>query len=124
MNGKQALTKARAILGDRAQIRVDDGALAGDDRAAAIDAERLQRTETKTAEERMTARRAEVLAADAEYQQLKRAHADSKKRLDALCGAAIRRRVTIVTDQGFFYSVKAEADNFADAIDALQRRAS
>jgi len=124
VNARQFAVKARAILGEKAGYRVDNGALTGDERDAALDAARQQRDHAKALAEARDARAAELLAADERFQQLKaEAHGAAVER-DRLQGLAHRRRVTVGCVGALFFSVRAEADNFADAIEKLQGRAS
>ena len=118
MTAAQALAKARKLLGPKALVRFDAKAPAGLEREINLANLKATAIEVKAAEEAMNARRAEVLRADAEYQRLKLEHAALVKRRDSI-PSWHQRRVTIGTDGGFFFSVKAEGDNYAEAVAAL-----
>ena len=123
MNATQALAKARKLLGKAAFIRVNDKAPVGDVREQ-MHTDWLAAKDAQTAaQDALDARRAAVLKADAEYQQLKCDLAAAKERTEGLCGFN-RRRVEIGSSGGMFNTIHADGDNFTDALDALAAKRS
>jgi hypothetical protein len=135
MTAAQALAKARAILGPTAAIFVNERALVGEMREAALQV----RAEVDAATKAKNARFVEILAADAEYQRLVDACADAERREVRMLAARMpsphQRRVLIGTAsepslqrvvvnkvlKTVFKEVCA-GDNFTEAIEVLRSR--
>lgn len=125
MNQKQAFAAAATLLGvsvTKVGIRVKEAALVGDDREQARDEARLAEEADKAASKALEARRAAILAGDAEYQGLRQARIDADKALILARARAFHRRVSILRIGEIFNEEVAEGDNFADAIDNLKKR--
>ena len=122
MNQAQALAKAMTLLGTKkVGVRVDNRALVGDDLAQMCIDANAAADERRAAEAARTARLNALLAADAEYQALKKAHAVAVERHETMRSQCHRRRIEIVRTGGMFTVVEAQGDNFEDAVAVLQR---
>jgi hypothetical protein len=122
MNSTQALAKARKLLGAKAFVRVNKGALAGEERQTAITAHLDALTKRTAAEEALTARRTAVLAADVEYQRLKAELAAARQAVEACRVGIFNQRVDIGTASGWFHTIHASGDNFAEALESLAEK--
>lgn len=120
MNLAQALVKAKKILGAKAYITTYPRALVGEEREAALAAQREAIAQRTAAKEARDARRSAVLAADPEYQRLKAEWIAAEARVESF-GGLYRKRVEIGTRGSLFNSIKADGDNFAEALAALEK---
>ena len=121
MNQAQALAKARKLLGAKAAIVVRNSVPVGDERRAEIEQRRIASERLIALKAERDARRAYVLNADAEYQRLRSEASALEKERDNL-HAIYHNRVTIVTADGWFNHVRAEGDNFDEAVAALEAK--
>ena len=122
MNQTQALTKARAILGKKAVIRVNKIALTGEDRERAREASRQAKAAYDAASEACSARHRAILAADVQLQELRAKRDELEHAWKASQVGVFHRRVEILRDGGFFLTHEAAGDNFDEAISDLQRK--
>ena len=117
-----AIKRLGKILGKSLGYRIDPKAPDQDDRDEAMTKLPDATAKRKTLSEQMEARRMEVLQADAEYQQLKAAHAEAKKCCDELFGITRHYRFTVGTSNGMFFLVKAQGDTWEDVIGKLTEK--
>ncbi len=64
----------------------------------------------------MEARRLAILQADAEYQQLKAAHAAAKQICEDMAAISSHYRITVGTTSSLFFHVKAQGDSWEEVI--------
>lgn len=114
-----AIKKLGKMLGKNLGYRVDPKAPTAEERAAATAEAKALSAEYKAAEEAREARLSAVLAADAEYQQLK---AETKRLRDAKDRAwSISRhfKITVGTTNSMFFHVRAEGDAWEEVIEKV-----
>ena len=123
MNRTQALAKLKKVLGKNLAYREDPAALVGDEREAAKVKREVLHDAKKLIGELRDARRAEVLAADAEFQRLKGQYERAREAADKAGAEVFGRRITVGTRSGVggfhFFNVKAEGDNWQEVVDKL-----
>ena len=119
MNRTQALAKLKKVLGKNLAYREDPAALVGDEREAAEVKRKVFRDLQKLFGELRDARRAEVLAADAEFQRLSAQYSAAREAANKASGDAYGRRITVGTSSDLFFHVKAEGDNWQEVVDKL-----
>jgi len=125
MNQNQAFNAAAKLLGvpvTKVGIRKNPDALTGDERLQAIEDAKAARAAYTAAKEARDARHQAVLDGDLEYQALKMEAADADEAMKKANGRAHGRRIVLVRCGSIFNEVVAEGDNFADAIEELQRK--
>lgn len=115
MNATQALSKARKILGPKARIEVRNSVPVGEARLAEVERRKVLSEKLKELQVARDARLNEILKADAEYQRLKLEVNTVMKERDNL-HASYHRRVRIGVDSGIGWHVRAEGDNFDEAL--------
>lgn len=103
-------------------IRVNRGALTGDARSVAVQKARDAHVAFKAAQDAQAARKAELLAADETYQQLRAATDAALAERDKWNSASLRQRVDVLRDGGWYAEICASGDTLADAIDELRRK--
>lgn len=114
-----AIKKLTKILGKSLGYRVDATAPDHDDRAEARVKLHDATLKRLALEEQMKSRKLAILQADAEYQRLKAAHAESKKHCDALYAITLRYRFTVGVMSSMFFHVKAQGDSWEKVIKKL-----
>lgn len=115
MNESEAIKAMKKLWGKKAAWRVDNKALTGEKREEMNAVVTKLKEAQNAAEDAVKARRAELLQ-DPEYQRLKESAQIARDKTATARGKAYRRRITIgCVDMGFF-NVKAEGDNWAEAI--------
>lgn len=126
MNSKQGIAALQKLYGKKAMYRVTPSALAGSEREAAIMSASALRESASSFKQALEERRAAILAADPEYQALKKAEKEEREAYERMRGKAHARRVTVgyAGGGGMFFSVTGEGDNWQQAIDAAKSKAS
>lgn len=119
MQRQEALKKLRRLLGDKLGYRVDPNAPTSNEREEARIALRDVRAEREMLGEKRQARRMAILAADADYQQLVKAHEEARKSADKLASLMHRYKFTVGTSSDMFFHVKAQGDNWEEIIAKL-----
>lgn len=114
-----AIRKLGRLLGKNVGYRVDPKAPTPDEREEAQRALPHAVQTRNDLNDRLEARRNAILQADDEYQALKLALAEAKKRADLLWSISRHRKITVGTSNGLFFSVKAEGDSWEDVIGQL-----
>lgn len=116
MNQTQALAKLKKIIGPKLGYRIDKGAPDADERERRR-AEFLRTCDLMlAADQARAARLAEVLAADAEYQRLKAAHAAAKREHEAV-PSYHRKRIMVGRVGPLFFTTLADGDCWAEVVD-------
>lgn len=108
------------LLGKRAMYRYDDTALKGEERAALLERLPAMAEAAANAKAELEARKLELLK-DPRYCALLKAYGEASKAHSDAAAKARRRRVTVGRDEGMFFCVKAEGDNWQEAIDNLKK---
>lgn len=106
------------VNGTRFFYRVDPKAPDADERERLRAEFQRTRDAMRAADDARAKRLAEVLAADAEYQRLKAAHAEAKRAHEAV-PASHRYRISVGRDHQFFISTVAEGDNWSEVVDKV-----
>lgn len=114
-----ALKKLGKILGKSLGYRVDLKAPDQDERDEAMATLREEGPKRDAISKQMEERRLALLQADPEYQRLKAAHAEVKKRCDDLLSISCRYRFTVGTTTTLFFTVKAQGDSWEQVIAKL-----
>jgi hypothetical protein len=121
MNETQAIRRLHKLLGADFGYRVDADAPVGEQRA--VLAERSARTgATKLAAREAVERRRKELLLDAEYQRLLAASQQASQDHDIAMSEMCRRRITVGRVSKLFFSVEAEADNWAEAVAMVEAK--
>lgn len=116
-----ALKKLRGLLGKKLGYRIDSKAPSPEERAAAKAELPTAIEERNKAKELRDTRYQTLLAGDTEYQSLFAAHKAARDRTDRLSGIIHRHKITVGTDEGFFFHVKAEGDSWEEVLAKLQK---
>jgi len=119
-----AIKKLGKLLGKSLGYRVDPDAPSAAERAEAKQHLPDLRAVKDQAEKAMVARRAAVLAADAEYQALIVAYRAARKDAAAAASIVSRYKFTVGTSNDLFFMVKAQGDSWEDVITKLNGKAS
>jgi hypothetical protein len=114
-----AVKKLTRILGGSLAYRVDPKAPKADDRAAARAQLADAVAKRNSLQERVAARREAILKADAEYQNLLKAHEIACKHAANLSSMMRHYKFTVGTNNGMFFVVKAEGDTWEEVIGKL-----
>lgn len=121
MNRAQAIAKLRPILGKTMAYREDPKALVGAERVAMQQTAREKNVESKALEAARDARRALVLKADAEYQDLRTRAEAARKAFEQASYYAHHDRISVGVNGSMFFSVRASGENWADVVEKLTR---
>ena len=114
-----ALKKICKLLGKKTRYRIDTKAASREERdAARAKLSNAVKARNELQEKRNDRQRA-ILAADAEYQSLLAAHKAAVENSDKLLSIMRHHKITVGTDEGFFFSVKAEGDSWEEIIEKL-----
>lgn len=124
MERAAAIKQLGKILGKNFGYRIDEKAPRKDGRDAAADRLREERPRRDALRKQMEERRAEILAADQEYQRLKTAYMESNAACDQLQSTALRYRITVGTTNSLFFHVKAQGDSWESVIAELKGKRS
>lgn len=124
MNKQQAMRELKRILGKRLMWREDPDAPVGEVREAAIAIATAARDASREASDAVNARSKALLAGDAEFQRLAAVAGKAREAMEKTRGAAHRHRITVGTDEGFAFAVKAQGDNWQDVVDQLKAKGS
>ena len=114
-----ALRKLQGLLGKSMGWRINPKAPTPEERKAARLALGPAIEERNRLRERRDARYAEILAADAEYQNLKAAHKAASEKTEQLSSHTRHFKITVGQSMGIFFQVKAEGDSWEEVIGKL-----
>lgn len=120
MNQTQALAKLKQIIGPKLGYRIDKDAPGPDERERRRAEFLRTRDAMMEADKARAERLAEVLAADAEYQRLKAAHAEAKRAHEAV-PSYHRKRITVGRVGSMFFSVVADGDCWAEVVEKASK---
>ncbi len=123
MERSVAINKLGKLLGKSLGYRMDPKAPTQEERDAAREELRAANETKKSLNERMDARRLEILQADPEYQRLKADCSEARKRCDALCSITAHYKITVGTSNGLFFHVRAQGDSWEQVIEKLTEKA-
>jgi hypothetical protein len=116
VNLAQAKAALRRLYGKKALYRYDEKAPTADERQALRERVPDLRSQREAARAARLARRDELLA-DPHYRDLLAIEQSAEKALESTLSRVRHYRVTIMTDEGFAHHVRAQGDNWQDAID-------
>lgn len=116
MNQTQALAKLKKIIGPKFGYRINKDAPGPEERERRRAEFLRTRDAMKAADEARAARLVEVLAADAEYQRLKAAHAAAKREHEAV-PSYHHKRITVGRVGSLFFTTIADGDCWAEVVD-------
>jgi hypothetical protein len=119
--GRVPTKKLVALLGKNVAWRISKTALPPEERAALSEKLPALRDLKKSAEERMNARRAELLK-DAEYQRLVAEYKAAREASEQAASKTHHRPICVGTSSGMFFMVKAEGDTWAEVIAKLEKQ--
>lgn len=120
MEQSVAIKKLRKLLGKSLGYQVDPKAPDQEQRDAARAELPVANEAKKFLNERMIARSREILQADSEYQRLKADYEEARKRSEELFSITMHYKITVGTTNGMFFHVRAQGDNWEQAINKLQ----
>ena len=116
-----ALKKLRKILGDKLGYRVDPRAPDQDDRDEAKPKLKEAQAREAQLEREMNQRKRELLEADGEYQNLKKAYEITSQYRKDLLSITMSYRFTVGISGEMFFHVKAQGDSWEEIISKLQK---
>lgn len=117
-----AVKKLTKLLGKSLGYRVDLKAPDEDDRVEARAKLKIANAERDAVSKQKEARMQEILQADAEYQRLKAAQAEARKRCDDLLAITCRYRFTAGVSNSLFFHIKAQGDSWEEVIGKLAEK--
>lgn len=126
MNRTQALTKIAKLLGvklDAIGYREYPKAPLREEREVLRGVWRAAKDVHTAATEARDSRRAEILARDDVYQRLKREAVAAEKAAEVARGSIYHHRVEVSRLKGIFNEGVADADNWAEAVEIVERNA-
>jgi hypothetical protein len=111
-----ALKKLQKVLGNKLGYRINANAPTPEEREIAK--VQLQEAVCKSIElkEKRDARYKQILAGDAEYQNLHAAHKTASEHVDKLRSLSRHYKITVGTDEGLFFRQRAEGDSWEEII--------
>lgn len=119
MEQRVALKKLGKMLGPKLGYRIDPKAPTGEER----DAARAQLSAAVSARNDLTSkrdtRRDAILAADEEFQRLRREASAAIDTVEKLGGMMRHRKITVGVSTSLFFVVKAEGDNWQEVVDKV-----
>jgi len=122
MERSVAIKKLGKLLGKSLGYRVDREAPDEDDRTEARAKLKIANAERDALGKQRETRMQEILQSDVEYQRLKAAHTEAKKRCDELCSITCRYRFTVGVSNSLFFHVKAQGDTWEQVIGKLTEK--
>jgi hypothetical protein len=123
MERNVALKKIGKLLGKKFGYRINAKAPTPEERAAARLALPAAIEERNKLKEQREARYLAILAADAEFQNLKAAHKAAAEKADRLSSKTRHFKITVGdTSSGLFFMVKAEGDSWEEIIEKLTNK--
>lgn len=118
MTPTEGQKKLRKLLGPRAAWRDTGKRTNPEDRAKSHAAWMELETKRKAAGDALNARKQQLLANDAEYQRQLAIYRESQEAQKYVGGRGYR--ITVGRDMGIAFEVRAEGDNWAEVIRALE----
>jgi len=122
MERSVAIKKLGKLLGKSLAYRVDPKAPDQDDREEARAKLQVCLRRREALGKERTARREEILMADAEYQRLKAEHEKSKNDCEELSSIMRSYRFTVGTSNSIFFTIKAQGDSWEEVIAKLTQK--
>lgn len=119
MERTTALKKLERLLGKKLAWRINPKAPTPEERETATAAFPEAAAERKRLTELREARYKAILDGDAEYQSLRAQERAARERTDNLSGIMRCRKITVGTNEGIFFLVKAEGDSWEEIIGKL-----
>ena len=116
MNQAQAMTKLRKLFGSSVAYRTDPKAKKAAERAEASARAKEVLAQRQAATEALNARRDALLAADQEYQLLKARVKTLTQEHERLRWISLATPITVGTNSGIFFSVRAQGDDWDEVI--------
>ena len=123
MERSVAIKKLEKLLGKKLAWRINPKALDAEERQAARETLTAAIAERKALQEKRDARERELLA-DPEYQQLKAAAKAAAENAERISGLTRCFKITVGTNEGMFFLVKAEGDSWEQIIEKLTAKAA
>lgn len=117
--GVKALSR---VFGKKAMWRVNDKASSAQERTDAFCALAEARAREAAAKNARDERYRAILAADGEYQTLLAEYKQATADRECLLSRSLSYRVTIGRNEGMFFAVEAQGDNWADALRQLKSK--
>ncbi len=121
MERSVAIKKLTKLLGKSLGYRVDPKAPDQDDRDEARAKLKIANAERDELDKQRKARFEQILQADAEYQRLKAAHGEARKRCDELLSISSHYRFTAGVMNSMFFMVKAQGDSWEEVIAKIEK---
>lgn len=122
MERSVALKKLSKMLGKGFGYRMNAKAPSREEREAATVELKVASAELTTLGEKLEARRKEILGADPEYQELRKATEAARKRRDNLNGIRYSQKICVGNSNGLFFRVAAEGDSWEEVITEVKRK--
>lgn len=117
-----ALKKLTKMFGRKLGWRIDPKAATPEQRAAA----KAKMAEAVASREALKAKKEEryraILAADGEYQRLSADYKEARDRADNLFSIQHHKKLTVGTNEGLFFLVKAEGDSWEEIFEVLEKK--
>lgn len=117
-----ALKRLRKILGPKAMYEINTKAPTEEQRAAAKEAQPKLYRDRDLAGAAMKARMEEVLDADAEYQQLKKAYGIASEAARKNAHIMLTHKIVVGVDAGLAFRVYAQAHSWESIFEILKRQ--
>lgn len=117
-----ALKKLGKLIGKNLGYRVDPNAPTADEREAAKVELKAANAETMRLKVLRDERYTAILAADAEYQELREKWRAAKDRADKLCGKTYHYKFTVGKSSSIFFHVLAEGDSWEEVIRKVEEK--
>lgn len=117
-----ALKRLSKMFGKKLRWQINPKAPTAEEREAARIEMATALPEKKALEERLSQRRAAILAADQEYRELLALFKAMKERVDKLQGMQHRHKIQVMTFEGFFNHVRASGDSWEEIFAELEKR--
>lgn len=121
MERSVAIKKLGKLLGKNLGYRLDPKAPTREEREEAQRQLPALTAARQQAEKAMEARRAAVLAADVEYQELVAAYKDARNATNAMFSITNHFKVTVGTTSSLFFHIRAQGDSWEDVIQQLSK---
>lgn len=123
MERSVAIKKLENLLGKKLAWRINPKAPDAEERQAARETLPAAIAERKALQEQRDARQRELLA-DPEYQRLCAAAKVAAENVDRISSVTRHHKITVGTNEGIFFLVKAEGDSWEQVIEKLTAKAA
>lgn len=119
MNQTQAIAKLKAAIGPGFAYRLNPAAKKAPQREAASEKARALSPKIEAAKTALAKREAELLAADAKYQEIKADLQAMRRDHSEARSTATACPITVGTSNSLFFSIKAQGDNWQELVDEV-----